>query len=426
MPRVRVTPQRSSGLVVATAACLFVAFAAPVAGAAPRASGIVVDPARRVTATVGQRISIPLADSPAREMHVDGLPRGAKVVGRAIQWTPRTAGEWTAVVQTGTTGNQNVGYSTGGEHAAGHAVIRTTTRRIALVSRYPARPGAIVAMGDSVAAGQGLQLSDYLGNDSCWRSSDRNYPHQLLGAWSKLHPGTRPEVATVACSGYDSGDLVSAGVNGGIPGTGPTNRQLPQLEWAVRANPGLVTITVGANDLRFDRPEQSLQKDGSIDRPVVDRRLSTFGRNLTTVLDRLLTRTDARIVVTTYGDPAAEHPEGVPNCRDACFAGAVADILGRLDDRIVSTVAATGSSRVTVADVRAAFVGHGAPNAIGPDALRLGTLLGRTVRGASAFCSIGHPSGDPWISALDCVHPNAAGTRAYAAAVTASFSATTI
>jgi lysophospholipase L1-like esterase len=421
VPRVRSTLP-----ILAATAFLVAAFVASGAGASPRVPtgsrpAAATDPARRVTATVGEPTSIPLTDSPEREVQVTGLPDGANVVDRAIVWTPRSAGEWTAVVRAGRTGNQKVALTT---RAGVGTAAGTTIRRITLVSRYPARPGAIVAMGDSVAAGQGLQLTDYFGGDSCWRAGDRNYPRRILPAWTKLHPGTPTEVATVACSGFDSGDLMDAGVKGGVDGTGPSNRQLPQLEWAVRANPGLVTITVGANDLHFDRPEQSLHRDGTVNRGVVDQRLRSFGRNLAKILDRLLARTDARIVVTTYGDPAAAHPEGVGNCRDACFAHAVTDIVGRLDDRIVATVAATGSARVSVADVRTAFVGHGAPNGVGPDALRLGTRLGPTVQGASAFCAIGHPGGDPWINPIDCVHPNAAGTRAYADAVTATFTAT--
>ncbi len=420
MPRVRSTLPLLLG-----AAFLVAPFFAPGAGAAPRATAAprlpaATDAVRRVSATVGEPTSIPLADSPARELRVTGLPGGARVVDRAIVWTPRSAGEWTAVVEAGPTGNQKVAFTTGASRKAAGSTIR----RITLVSRFPARPGAVVAMGDSVAAGQGLQLTDYFGGDSCWRAGDRNYPHRILAAWAKLHPGTPTEVATVACSGFDSADLMRAGVKGGIPGTGPANRELPQLDWAVRANPGLVTITVGANDLHFDRPEESLHRDGTIDQGVVEQRLRSFGHNLAAILDRLLTRTDARIVVTTYGDPAAAHPEGVDHCRDTCFAHAVTDIVGRLDARIVATATATGSSRVSVADVRDAFVGHGAPNGIGPDALRLGTSLGRTVQGASAFCSIGHPGGDPWINPIDCVHPNAAGTRAYADAVTATFTAT--
>ena len=413
--------------ILAASVFLVAAFGAPGVGASPRVPAAsklpaAADPARRVTATVGEQTSIPLAESPERELRVTGLPSGAAVVDRAIVWTPRSAGEWTAVVQAARTGNQEAAFTTRG--GVRTATTRSIVRRITLVSRYPARPGTIVAMGDSVAAGQGLQLTDYFGGDSCWRATDRNYPHRILPDWTKLHPGTTAEVATVACSGFDSSDLLHAGVTGGIDGTGPANRQLSQLEWAVRTNPGLVTITVGANDLRFDRPEQSLHRDGTINRSVVDPRLRSFGRNLATVLARLLARTDARIVVTTYGDPVAEHPEGVKNCRDACFAHAVTDILDRLDARIVATAAATGSTRVSVADVRKAFVGHGAPNGVGPDVLRLGTRLGRTVQGASAFCAIGHPGGDPWINPIDCVHPNAAGTRAYADAVTTTFTAT--
>lgn len=291
-------------------------------------------------------------------------------------------------------------------------------------ARHPARPGTLVALGDSVASGQGLELSDWLGRDPCWRAREESYAGLVFEEWRRGRDDA--QLALVACSGATVGDLLTEDVTGGPAGAAPPGTEvLAQVEWAVRANPALVTVTVGANDLQFSNPARSFTAAGELT-DEVDGRLQRVEDGLTEVLRRLVDATDARVVVTTYHDPTAAHPQGVPACEGECFARAAADVVDRLAAAVEGAADRFPAARVQVADVRARFEGHGAPNGIGIDAVRagglgpLGDLAGRLLGGVSAFCARGDGDGDAWVNAVDCVHPNAAGARAYADEVLAA------
>ncbi|MDG2112829.1 MAG: hypothetical protein P8N02_09475 [Actinomycetota bacterium] len=92
----------------------------------------------------------------------DGLPADAVVFGRgsAFAWKPGT----------GDVGRHEVSQRS----VAGGRAIST---RVIIDVVAPHRPDLMLAMGDSVAGGHGLQRSDYLGLDDCWRGGDAGYPN---------------------------------------------------------------------------------------------------------------------------------------------------------------------------------------------------------------------------------------------------------
>lgn len=287
-------------------------------------------------------------------------------------------------------------------------------RSLAVVN--PDQPMTIVAMGDSVASGHGLDLLDYLGRDPCWRDEDGAYP-ALVGRDLDY------EVHLVACSSAEVGDLDEELVTGG-PELDGVNRRT-QLGWAQQVNPELVTLTIGANDLRFDHPDELLV-DGRLDEAEVQERLDGIAAALARLLEELVDTTTSTVVVTTYHNPTADNPQGVDGCELECFAAAAADVADRLNG-VISRAAAAHPERVVLADVAGDFDRHGAPNGRGPDGLRagkgfLGRILPIPTTGVSAYCARGDHTNDTWINALDCVHPNGEGARAYADVVLDLFS----
>jgi lysophospholipase L1-like esterase len=334
---------------------------------------------------------------------------GAGTATSVLSWQAPAPGTWSVTVV--------------GDDGRGGQVRREVT----LVARHPANPSTVVAMGDSVASGHGLDRFDYLGRDRCWRAEGSAYPDRALerlvaaGRWPQ-----DGRVVLVACSGARAGDLLASPVGGGPAAWAPPGTAaLPQVDWAVRGNPGLVTVTVGANDLGFSSPWE-LIADGALDVAAVEARLGPLRAGLDEMLGRLLRETDAVVLVTGYYDPSSPHPQGVDGCRTSCFAAAASQALDRMNEVIAEAVAASGSPRARYVDLRAAFVGHGAPNGVGPDAARagglgiLGAVIGPLASGTHPYCARGDTTGEPWINAVDCVHPDGRGHREIGALVAAS------
>ena len=289
----------------------------------------------------------------------------------------------------------------------------TTTVRVDVLA--PPRSDLVLAMGDSIASGHGLERRDYFGFDACWRDSDGAYAAQVTSSLEA--DGIDRQLAVVACSGARVADLSTDRVTGGPRGMGGARTQ---LEWAVDSNPGLITLTIGANDLRFDRPDEFFVR-GVFQAEVARARIDAMEADLAVLLKRLVMGTDARVVLTTLHNPTSTDPHGVAGCRGECFADVVDSVVVDFN-QAVRRVAARHPTRVVVADASDAFVGHGAPNGRGPDWLRAGggwltSRLPIPTRGVHPFCQRGHEAGDTWINAADCVHPNGEGHEAYAAAV---------
>lgn len=332
-----------------------------------------------------------------------GLPDGAALdPGGVLRWVPGPADVGTHHVQMAASDPEGASRRTG----------------VRLLVRHEPRPGLLVALGDSVASGHGLDWRHWLGRDPCWRDERAAYPALVLA-----DRGDLTDLALVACSGHRAAHLHSRDLAGVGPLAGD-DRPRSQVEWAVTANPGVVTVTVGANDLDFARPAEAVTAEGELDDAHLAARLDRVEVELARNLRRLVEATDSRIVVTNYHDPTAPRPHGVPGCRDECFAAAAAEAVGRLNGRIADVAGRFPPDRVVLADVADAFAGRGAPNGRGPDVLR-GLDAPSWVPGVLTWASGVHPycargraaDHQTLVSAADCVHPNRAGARAYADAV---------
>lgn len=377
---------------------------APTPTVAPTPAPLVVG-VEDVTATVGEPAAIVIdvsdADGGVEVVATEfvGEPPGVRDDGT---WIPETPGTWDATVRV----TDDLGRI--GEHP------------IRFRARYPASPDTLVALGDSVASGHGLQARDYLGGDPCFRS-DKGYPD--LVAQALIERGVFAETGAafvVACSGAGVADVTTAPVTGGSPDWAPPGVDaLPQIDWAVRANPAVVTVTVGINDIGFVEPA-GLIVDGRLDEAAFDARVSAMADGLGAIVARLVAETDAAIVVTGYYNPAAERPQGVEGCELDCFRTVAGQAVERVDGAILTAL--PDDPRVRFVSVAERFADHGAPNGLGLDSARsgegvLGEVFGGPFVGTQAYCARGDTVGESWINALDCVHPDEEGHRQIAAAV---------
>ncbi|MFN3215244.1 MAG: GDSL-type esterase/lipase family protein [Acidimicrobiales bacterium] len=357
-----------------------------------------------VTATVGEPAAIVIDVSDAGgdvevvATEFVGEPPGV-VDGT---WIPETAGTWDATILV----TDDLGRI--GEHP------------VRFSARHPASPDTLVAIGDSVASGHGLQARDYLGGDPCFRSDD-GYPN--LVAQGLIERGVFAETGAavvVACSGAGVADVTTALVTGGSPDWAPPGiGALTQIDWAVRANPAVVTVTVGINDIGFVEPA-GLIVDGRLDEEVFDARVSAMADGLGAIVARLVGETDADIVVTGYYNPAAARPQGIEGCELECFRTVAGQAVERVDGAILTAL--PDDPRVRFVSLAERFADHGAPNGLGLDSARagegvLGELFGGPFVGTQAYCARGETVGESWINALDCVHPDDEGHRQIAAAV---------
>ncbi|MCP3855469.1 MAG: hypothetical protein GY745_09010 [Actinomycetia bacterium] len=355
-----------------------------------------------LTVTVGGlgAIQIEAADREGEIVGFAGvdLPPEARFRGRSLEFRPEEPGEWEAVIRAVDEAGQ----------LAEHTVV--------LRARHRATD-ALYGLGDSVAAGHGLQYRDYVGGDDCWRDEKHAYSRLVHG--QLVDQGRLPvdaEYALVACSSFGTDDLLEDRVNG------PAGRHT-QIDQVVAANPTVVTLTVGANDLGFLNPESLVEDGGGVDLAAVAERLSELQSQLDETLTRMVLETDSLIVVTTYHNPVADDPYGIDGCGGECFREAVGAGVQALNSVITSVVADQPDDRVAVADVAPLFEGHGAKNGLGPDALRtsdlpfVGGLVGDVLDASLAFCARGRPSHDSWVSTVDCIHPTQRGAEAYAEAV---------
>lgn len=365
----------------------------------------------RLVAEIGAQSSFSVtaaaADGDDVEVRVQGLPDGAELDGTTIVWRPSAPGSWDVTV------------TAAARDDGGDVIVEET---VEMAARWPRRDDLVVAVGDSVAAGHGLDAWDFLGLDACFRAEELGYPrHVADGLAARGLLPAAPAVGVVACTGADAPEVLGSPVRASIPGldvAGP----LSQLDWAVRSNPAYVVLTVGANDARFTEPAELVGDDG-LDLAGLRARLDGLGDDLDTILDRLVSETDARIVVTTYHNPVGDDPNGVDGCAGTCFVDAVTTAVDEVATTISSAAAHQPADRVSVADLSEAFAGHGAGRRLGADLLSqqgegaIADLVADLADLTDPYCSASETSNETWISIVDCVHPDSTGAAVYGAAV---------
>ena len=360
--------------------------------------------------TVGERLEARLSvgDPDGRVTRITWRrpPPGFSSPGGAddsFSWTPPVAGTWEGQV----TATDDDGAS--------------TTSDVTFIARHPYRRNVLVALGDSVAAGFGLDLTDALLGDPCWRAPRAGYPRGVLDrlvADGKL-PGRAARLVLAACAGTSTSDVWE--VPTWLPPGAPEDlgeSGWSQLDWAVHLNPRYVTLTVGANDVGV--VDLSIFEGGELDQEELAGRLEAVAGKVGHLLDELVRSTDARIALSNYYNPTATNPTGLGGCRGECFVEQAGLVHEGLNEALAQAAARHGS-RVQFVDVAPLFAGHEAGDALGPDWLRdpIETFLGVQVR---AYCSEEDPTGS-WISSFDCIHPTGDGMAAIAEAMAAALTA---
>jgi lysophospholipase L1-like esterase len=145
-----------------------------------------------------------------------------------------------------------------------------------------------VALGDSVAAGLGLQGSKQAG--ACGRSTEA-YPHQVAQQLNL-------KLVAVACSGATTQTMLSS-----------------QLA-ALTQRPSLITATIGANDLGWTQLLAKCYKatcGTPQDTAFVNAKLATVSNNIHTLLDTVRKEPVApRVVLTGYYQVLPASKKGCP------------------------------------------------------------------------------------------------------------------
>ena len=189
--------------------------------------------------------------------------------------------------------------------AIGAVLLWPTIKKDKTAIVTPPSHGLYVALGDSVAAGQGLDT--YSDSSACDRT-DQAYPRTIA---KQLHY----TLVSVACSGATSttGLVGSQNVN-----ELPVEPQINQIFKTQK--PALVTITIGANDADWTKYLQKCYTSvcgSDEDTAAVEADVHQATANLHSVLDKIAARYPTqppRVMVTGYytlfpDNPAAGCPE---------------------------------------------------------------------------------------------------------------------
>jgi lysophospholipase L1-like esterase len=269
-------------------------------------------------------------------------------------------------------------------------------------NRDPGEGGSVieyVALGDSYASGSGTGRDSAPGPVACHRSH-LAYPGLLDGV---LHSASERRLHAVnkACHGAVVRDYENRQPVAAIEG--------PQRVHLSQETTGLVTVSMGGNDLGFETIVKACLTNplgfcgvGEGNPLVPPQKLAQVQTDLERMYINILSRIrpDGQLVILTYPNPAPAAFDVTNSCQvsDFLISEAELDMLNRVVTQIRDMVeraaaAAGGYPRVRVVDMTNAFANH-------------------------TLC---HPA-DPWVNALvplprtlyDSFHPNARGHRQYA------------
>jgi lysophospholipase L1-like esterase len=240
--------------------------------------------------------------------------------------------------------------------------------------------GSYVALGDSVAAGLGLDTySDY---SACDRTN-QSYPN-LVAA------GLAFKLTSLACSGatLPSGILGSQDVNG---------LELPSQLSALfdRPQPNLITITIGANDIDWTgliTKCYTSECGTPADTAGVNQHLATVSTNLSAALTQIKHHYGASLPIVLVSGYHQVFPTSLPaNCSDLTGIDAAELSWGRQQQSKLNTTIENSTAPFTFASfVPIDFSSH-------------------------ELCT-----SDPWVQGLDDndpYHPTDAGQAAYSAQI---------
>lgn len=266
------------------------------------------------------------------------------------------------------------------------AVVVLLLPGCALRAGRDASPGTYVALGDSVASGEGIEPYD-AETDVIFGTS-RNTCHRSSAAYPRVLYVSGLVVRHVACSGAELRDLTAAQQPG----------QPAQLD-SVTGATELVTLTIGANDAGAVGALVRCVVAGitcDIESTRVNEAVLDFAAGLPATLDEIHRRAPkARVVVVGYpqilpasiGECVALGPLQ-PRDRDAAvtwFRAETTSLNGVLR-------AAAGARHSTFVDTEAAFAGHelcaADPWVIGLTPMNLTASFHPTVAGQAALARL--------------------------------------
>lgn len=283
-----------------------------------------------------------------------------------------------------------------------HTILAASAVAAAVLAFGASATGATtpydVALGDSVAAGNGLQ--NLPPPDPCDQST-LAYP-ALLAANPAFVPAGTPD-QSVACTGATSANVLSTSetVNGV---TVPS-----QLSQIASLPLGTVTLTVGVNDLDWVSRLTTCLEQGysacAAMQPEITAGIAAVKKNVGTIAKDLVAQGAARVIVTGYYDPFPTSSVPLGSGCDPLYALAIDNALGNGTIPLIRTWE-TGLNRALA----------GAARSHGGDFVP----LVHAIPAAHRICTA-----HPWLFGLtsqtisdqSAMHPNARGQQSIAAAI---------
>jgi lysophospholipase L1-like esterase len=263
-----------------------------------------------------------------------------------------------------------------------------------------------VALGDSVAAGEGLQ--NLPGQNPCHRST-HSYPY-LIAANPALHIAS---FKSLACTGASTSQVLdhSESVNGAV-----IPAQVPR---ATASQPSIVTMTAGQDDIQGWGKDVAVCLKWGLNRCVrfqgdVDNAVNDVAARIPTIVARLRRAGATQILITGYYDP---FPSRVPPAAGSSCDSIRRFFLGqRLNDHTIQLL------RDYLGEINGAI--SAAARRSGATYVNLETMIPEANRVCSA---------SPWVFSfnpgfvrnLSAFHPTAPGQRRIAQLVAAKIAPVT-